>query len=274
MKKNAWMVAAALLAVPPVAGAEVVEVDVAAPVAASPATATEERMPFVDGERLVYDVRLLGITAGSAELRVEDAAGGAWRLHASGRTVGATDSIFGLRQSASCTIDGDTMKPEICLFTSRQRKGMKRREVRYDHATGDVSERILEDGKRRQKTRNFGDEGIQEALSGLYLLRREFPAVGETMRFRAIRKGKPILVEAEALRTERISTPAGDFTAMLVDLRIVTKVDKDAAQHAKVWFTDDDRRIPIRISVDAPVGSLVAELVSAANTRGGSLARR
>jgi hypothetical protein len=231
-------------------------------------------MPFADGERLVYKVSLLGLTAGSAELRVEGGDDGEWRLHATGRTVGATDSIFGLRQSASCTVQGEALKPEVCLFTSRQRKGMKRREVRYDPATGDVRERVLEDGKRSDKTRNFGDEGVQEAVSGIYLLRKRFPAEGETMSFRAIRKGKAITIEAEALGTERVVTPAGSFEARVVDLRIITKVDKDAAQHAKVWFTDDARRIPIKVSVDAPVGTLQARLTAASKTQGHSVAGR
>ena len=174
-------------------------------------------MPFADGERLVYEVSLLGITAGSAELRVEGGDDGEWRLHATGRTVGATDSIFGIRQSASCTVQGEALKPEVCLFTSRQRKGMKRREVRYDPATGDVRERVLEDGKRSDKTRNFGDEGVQEAVSGDLPAAQRFPAEGETMSFRAIRKGKAITVEAEALGTERVVTPAGSFEARVVE---------------------------------------------------------
>ena len=272
-----WIaIVAAVLAVPHFAFALAEPVAEASASVDAPAVEQATRqMPFVDGEKLIYEVSLLGLTAGRAELRVEDADDGEWRFFATGRTVGATDSIFGLRQSASCTVQGDKLKPEVCLFTSQQRKGLKRREVRYDHATGDVSERVLEDGKRSEKKRNFGDEGIHEAVSGLYLLRKEFPAVGETMSFRAIRKGKAITVEAEALGTEKVKTEAGTFVATVIDLRIITKVDRDAATHAKVWFTDDARRIPVKVSVDAPVGSLEATLVAASGTlMGGGLARQ
>lgn len=270
MKKTLGVLGAALLVAAPAAADDLAHVAPAPEAVASEAAV--ERMPFRDGERLIYEVSLLGLTAGAAELRAEGGDGGAWRFFASGRTTGATDSIFGLRQSATCTVQGDLLKPEVCLFTSRQRKGLKRREVRYDHASGDVSERTLENGKRSNKTRNFGEEGIHEAVSGLYLLRKDFPDMGETMSFRAIRKGKPLVVEAEALRRETVKTEAGTFQAVLVDLRIITKVDRDAAKHAQVWFSDDDRRIPIKVSVDAPVGSLVAELVEASGT--GALARR
>jgi len=260
-----WIaIVVAVLAVPQVVPAAEAAGTLSTPEA--PVEAPAPRMPFAHGEKLLYEVSFLGVTAGQAELRAENARDDEWRFFASGRTVGATDSIFGLRQSASCTVHGEKLKPELCLFTSQQRKGLKRREVRYDHATGEVSERLLEDGKRSEKKRNFGDEGIHEGVSGLYLLRKEFPAIGETMSFRAIRKGKAITVEAEALGRETVKTDAGTFDVVAVDLRIITKVDKDAATHARVWFTDDVRRLPVKVAVDAPVGSLVATLVAASGT--------
>ncbi|WP_373048229.1 DUF3108 domain-containing protein [Vulgatibacter sp.] len=268
--KNRWTtILAAVLLVPQFALADEIP---AAASAVEEQPVAAEAMPFADGERLLYEVSLLGITAGEAELRVEGLAD-EWRLHASGKTVGATDSIFGLRQSASCTVS-DELSPEVCLFTSRQRKGMRRREMRFDKKTGEVRERTLQDGKRSEKTRKFGEGGVQDALSGLYLLRKDLPAQGETMSFRSLRKGKAITVQATAIGEETVETEAGRFLATVIDLRIMDKVDKDAATRAKVWFSADDRRLPVKISLDAPVGSLEAELTAASGTRGGSLAGR
>lgn len=267
---------AALLVVPHLALAA--EAAAPAPATATPTVAVTvapavANLPFVGGEKLRYEVSLLGLTAGEAELRVEDAGDGAWRFFASGKTVGASDSIFGLRQSASCTVQGADLAPQLCLFTSQQRSELKRREVRFDSATGDVIERRVEDGKRSEKKRNF-DGGVQDALSGLYLLRKNLPAQGETMSFRAIRKGKPITVEAKAVGQEMVKTDAGSFLATVVELKILTKVDKDAATSGRVWFSADERRLPVKLSLAAPVGSLVAELTGAVGTLGSSLAGR
>ncbi len=271
MKTFTTTLLAALLAVPHLAFAA----DAAAPTApasAPVAAPAEERLPFADGEKLLYEVSLLGLTAGQAELRVEEAGDGEWRLHASGKTVGASDSIFGLRQTASCTVSDD-LEPQVCLFTSRQRSGMKRREMRFDPNTGDVHERTLENGKRSEKKRHF-DGGVQDVLSGLYLLRKELPAQGETLTFRSIRKGKAITVEAKAVGQETVKTDAGSFLATVIDLKLLTKVDKDAATSARVWFSADDRRLPVKLSLAAPVGSLVAELTAAAGTLGNPVAGR
>jgi hypothetical protein len=269
--KSFTTILAALLAVPHLALA-VEPAAMSTPEVMSSAP-VEAAMPFADGEKLSYEVSLLGLTAGEAELRVESAGDTAWRIHAAGKTVGASDSIFGLRQSASCTVQGDDLSPEVCLFTSRQRSGMKRREVRFDSKTGAVRERTLEDGKRSEKTRTF-DGGVQDALSGLYLLRKNMPAMGETMSFKAIRKGKAITVEAKAVGQETVKTDAGTFLATVVDLKILTKVDKDAAKSARVWFSADDRRLPVKLELAAPVGSLVAELTAAAGTLGNPVAKR
>jgi hypothetical protein len=269
---------AALLVVPHLAFAA--DAAVALPPESQPAPQSlpvaapaQPALPFADGEKLQYEVSLLGLTAGQAELRVEESGEGKWRLHAYGRTVGASDSIFGLRQSASCTVQGDDLAPQVCLFTSQQRSEMKRREVRFDAKTGDVLERRVEDGKRSEKKRNFKG-GVQDALSGLFLLRKNMPAQGETMSFRAMRKGKAITVEATAVGEEMVKTEAGAFLATVVDLKIITKVDKDAATSARVWFSADERRLPVKLSLAAPVGSLVAELTAAAGTLGNPLAKR
>lgn len=254
--KKVWMILAALLATPIAASAE-------------------GALPFGPGEKLSYEVSLLGLRAGEAELQVDTGTGDAWRFHASGRTVGATDSIFGLRQTASCTAD-QALQPQTCLFTSKNRGTLKRREVRFDPESGLVRERTLEDGKRKEREHKFADgmADVQEALSGIYLLRRDLPADGQVVKFRAMRKGKPMGVEARRIGEETVETPAGTFACTVVDLQVNMKVDKDAAKHAKVWFTADERRMPVKVSIDAPVGSLEAELTSAQGTIGGVVAGR
>jgi len=238
--------------------------------------AAESNIPFASGEKLGYEISMLGLRAATAELSIERSGDG-WRMFASGRTVGATDSIFGLRQTATCTVEGESLQPDLCRFDSRKRGGFSRKEVRFDRKTGLVRERSLDDaGKRKDRQHKFKDglEDVQDALSGFYLLRRDLPGPGETVSFRSMRKGKPIRVEAKYLGIEKIETELGTFDAILVDLAIVTKVDKDAATRAKVWFTQDARRLPIRLSVAAPVGSLEAELVRATGTVDPQLARR
>lgn len=234
------------------------------------------KLPFARGEKLSYDISLLGIRAAEADLQVSGAANDGFRFQADGRTVGATDSLFGLRESASCSVD-ETLTPSLCRFSSEKRSGVRRRELKFDSNSGNVRERTLQEGKREEKEIHF-DSGlgdVQDALSGLYLLRSKMPtAEGEVVKFRSMRKGKPINVEATYREVESVSTLAGTFKAARLDLRILEKQEEGATTAASVWLTTDARRLPVKMTAAAPVGTLEASLKAAKGTVGGELAER
>lgn len=236
---------------------------------------SEER-PFKVGEKLSYDVTLLGIRAAEVRLGVDELPKNGFRFVASGKTVGATDSLVGAKQDAMCSVDR-TLTPTLCRFTSENRSGVRRRELRFDSGTGNVRERTLEEGKRQEKEIHF-DSGlgdVQDALSGLYLLRSQLPErPGEVVMFRSMRKGKPITVEAKFVEVETVETEIGTFETAQLDLRIVEEQEKDATTAASVWLTMDARRLPVKMSAAAPIGTLEATLTSAFGTVEHELARR
>ncbi|WP_205624785.1 DUF3108 domain-containing protein [Vulgatibacter incomptus] len=232
--------------------------------------------PFVAGEQLSYDVSLLGIRTAEAKLKVDAGTDGGFRFSADGRTVGASDSLLGMRQEAMCSVDGG-LAPSLCRFTSEKRGGMRRRELKFDAASGNVRERTLEEGKREEKEVHFDDGlgDVQDALSGLYLLRSKLSnEPGQTVEFRSMRKGKPITVRAVTGVPETVTTPAGTFEASPVKLDILEQQEADATVAATVWLTTDARRIPVKLSAAAPVGTLEAKLTGAVGTAKGELAAK
>jgi len=255
--------------------AEVSESDEAS-VAGASSEQQSEKLPFATGEKLSYDISLLGIRAAEADLRVSGAANDGFRFRADGRTVGATDSLFGLRETATCSVD-ETLTPSLCRFSSEKRSGVRRRELKFDSSSGNVRERTLHEGKREEKEIHFdsGLSDVQDALSGLYLLRSKMPeAEGEVVKFRSMRKGKPINVEATFRQVESVSTPAGTFKAARMDLRIVEQQEAGATTAASVWLSTDARRLPVKMTAAAPIGTLEASLKAATGTVGRALAER
>jgi len=245
----------------------------------SGATRSEQssgKLPFSRGEKLSYDISLLGIRAAEANLQVAGGAKDGFRFQADGRTVGASESLFGLRESASCAVD-ESLTPSLCRFSSEKRGGVRRRELKFDSNSGNVRERSLEEGKRVEKEIHFEDglADVQDALSGLYLLRAKMPtAEGEVVRFRSMRKGKPINVEAIYRASESVTTPAGTFQAARLDLKILEKQEEGATTAASVWLTTDARRLPVKMTAAAPIGTLEASLTAAQGIVSGQLAER
>ncbi|HEY0840109.1 MAG TPA: DUF3108 domain-containing protein, partial [Vulgatibacter sp.] len=151
------------------------------------------------------------------------------------------------------------------------------RELKFDSATGNVRERTLVEGKREEKEIHFdsGLADVQDALSGLYLLRSKMPSgEGDTVRFRSMRKGKPINVEAAFRQVETVETPAGTFQAARLDLKILEQQEEGATTAASVWLTTDARRLPVKMTAAAPVGTLEASLKTATGTVSRQIAER
>jgi hypothetical protein len=230
---------------------------------------------FRPGERLSYDVTLLGVRTAEAQLWVEDGGEDQLQFQARGRTVGPADSLFNLRQTASCVVASDNLQPSICRFQSDRRGGERRREMRFDPENHTVRERTLDGGKHEDSTIAFDGTmtDVQEALSGLYYLRGELPEPGTMVRMRSVSKGKAVSVEVRGIRRENITTPAGPFRTVAVELHILG-AGKDQTSSGVIWFSDDARHLPVKMSLDAPVGSLVAQLTSASGTIDPGLAGR
>lgn len=238
---------------------------------AAPAAApSREVAPFAPGEELNYELKLLGLRAGEAQFRVEEDAlePDTWRLQARGRSLGAADSLFRLRQTATCVVERGSFALRVCRVATQQRTGDRRREFVVDRGQQHVRERVLKDGKPKEKVVEFGDgiDRVQEALSGLYLLRSQFPADGRPLRFQAVRKDKPITIEARLGPESTVQTPAGTFEAVEVKLQVIQGEAEEGEAAGSLWFTADSRRIPVKLSVDAKVGKLEGFLTGTKGT--------
>lgn len=263
------------LLVPALAAADAAPAPDAAPTAGAASAASSATLgsaaatPFAPGEELNYQVTILGIQAGEAQFRVEESDDpGTFKLLARGRSLGAADSLFRLRQTATCEVDRGSLALRVCRVATEQRSGNRRREFLVDRAGRRVRERLLQDGKPREKVVDFGEgiDGVQEALSGLYLLRTHLPADGTPLRFQALRKGQPITIEARSGAVSEVDTPAGKFQAVEVKLAVVKGEADEGEAAGSLWFTADARRLPVKLSFDAKVGKLEAQLTDAKGT--------
>lgn len=73
-------------------------------------------------------------------------------------------------------------------------------------------------------------------------------------------EGNPVTVRV--LRTERITVPAGEFDAIVVKPIIRTKGLFSEGGEAEVWFSNDARRIPLKVRAKVSIATLTMELRS------------
>jgi hypothetical protein len=85
--------------------------------------------------------------------------------------------------------------------------------------------------------------------------------VGETVTIDVHESNKNWRLAIQALNREKIKTAAGEFMA----IRTKAKVEFEGVFLERgdvyVWFTDDDRRLPVRMDSKIKVGRISAKLI-------------
>jgi hypothetical protein len=76
-----------------------------------------------------------------------------------------------------------------------------------------------------------------------------------------ISDGKLYTVHARVLRRENVTTPAGTFNTLLVEPEMVS-AGVQREERLFIWYSDDERHLPVRIRTEVKFGSVTATLKS------------
>lgn len=220
---------------------------------------TSDGSPFGVGERLNFNVSWSNFpTAAIVEIEVTERGlyfgQDSFQIRTKVETTGQVRSLFGeIDNQYISYISPNNAVPHRVVNSIRQ--GQRQAE-----------ETIILDQSKQQAI--FPDDstvaipaGTYDLTSLIYGLRlRSLPESGK-QRLTAL-YGKE-LIEAEAVVTnrERVTTQTGTYNAVCVKFYPQKHLSK---YRAYVWFSDDQRKLPILIKAKLPFGEVRAELTSAA----------
>jgi Protein of unknown function (DUF3108) len=225
--------------------------------AASAQSAAPPRHPFGAGEKAEFQVRLGGVSVGSGSLEVVglEMVGGQQTYHTRMRISGGL-RVARVNDRYESWIDTDG------LFSRRFVQDIH--EVRYRR---NRSYEFFPE--RRSYRRENGETGTLpteeplDDLSFIYYARTLPMEVGDEYTLNRYFKadGNPVVLRV--LRKETINVPAGRFRTVVVQPVIKTDGLFGEGGRAEVYFSDDERRIPVMIKSRVPVvGSLTMLLRS------------
>jgi len=208
------------------------------------------------GQTMHYRIRTGFVTAGTATFTVsEDRRPGVLQLQLSARSSGVLDALYPIRDRIT-SLARDTDLATLGLHR-RIREGRRRLADGWtiDPARGQARERS---GRRTE-----GPPRVHDILSVLWRLRADAPAPGDTLRHPLFMgPGLATMTAVVGPRTS-VEVPAGSFTCLSVypSLGDPPRVHPDA--DVVLEFSDDSRRLPVRIQVRLPVvGRATAELTA------------
>lgn len=220
-------------------------------------------LPFVLGERLEYDMKWGYFPVGSATMEVvaqnpEDS-NGPKVVKFNVRTNSFADTFYKVRTSISSTIDSSFSR--TLRYEKSQHEGGTHREivVEYDYKKGEA--KYVLQGNIPRITPIPGP--VFDPLSIAYFFRL-YPLVpGGNLKLPTCDGKRFQEVMVSAGQRERIKLPMGEIDAIgttpaLENLGGV--FNKSPKGMLKVWYSDDDRRVPVRVSSKVIVGSFTATL--------------
>ena len=222
----------------------------AAPHPVRPGVAKEARGASLPGwakgpEELVYRVDFIGITMGYARFRYQGrvSIGGrtAYHLNVRAWTSGVLSFIYPINDTIDYYLDADTLAPIRQEYTQRQ-KGMPDVAI-YDQETGTITYRYLQTGKIRKQVSTV--PMVYDPVSVAYYFR--WRDLGLEDRPRNVYGGRKVYqISARVLGNERIRTERGEMDTIAVQPLIRRDGKPENKGDLKVWFSGDDRRVPVR----------------------------
>ena len=213
-------------------------------------------VPFVVGEELTYKATYGKIPAGTARMRVDciETVRGRPAYHLV-FTIDGGIPFFRVHDRYESWVDVET------LSSLRHRQ-----QVSEGHYKRTTTYEIYPERAAYQKNGDSLAPSVSNPLddgSFIYAVRAAAVKVGETREEdRYFRPDRNPVVFA-GLRKETVSVPAGTYTTVVVAPTIRTKGMFAEGGEAQVWFSDDDRRVPVQLKTKFGGFTIKLELQSA-----------
>ena len=213
------------------------------------------------GERLTYDISWLNILAGTAvmEVQKDGAAGDSLRakLVTTAQSRPAISKFFPVDNRVESEFDLRAQLPQHMVFRRREGKNKEDIEYTFHHAEGTVT--VVREGTT--KTVPI-PAGTHDLISCLYYVRNQLPLTpGASLILNVYHDKKNRQVEVRVESIEMLEGAWGRVETAQVIVIMPFKGLFINKGNIRVWFTTDERRIPVRMKAKVIIGAIVADLV-------------
>lgn len=221
--------------------------------AVSAAIARPMEETYAKGETLDYTVTWMKVTGGTARMTIAPADDSTYRITSVAKSSGGLARFFKIR---------DVIETDVARSDFSTLRYVKRLDER-----GDKMEEVttVEDGvatRKRKKIKKVPvPRPVYDPISVIYYFRKLELAPGKSYELNLISDGKLYTVHAHVLRREKVQTPAGTFNALLVEPEMASGgVQRE--ERLFIWYSDDERHLPVRIRTEVKFGSVTATLTN------------
>jgi hypothetical protein len=215
--------------------------------------------PYAPDEAMDFAIDFHGVPTGKARILVGRPEGNVLPVFLQARTSGLL-AVVDLKQQLASYLDTDTGLPRSASMDSIEPGYRLVTTTRFERASAKA---IVREKGKFDNTYEIDVPKESTDFVGLVFRLRTLPLEpGATHEFDVLNGRTVQKVVAAVEAREAISTKAGKFTALKV--RVPTQFSGKFSEKSPtyVWFSDDERRVVVRISTDFSIGRVVADLTS------------
>lgn len=222
---------------------------------------------FARGERFTYRVSWMGLHAATA---VMEAGPGptlegreTLRYVTTAVSSPVVTKFYAVDNRVESIVDANTLLPDRLLFRRREGRRKNDFDVTFHRVQGNVLS--IKDGVPSTIP---VPPGTHDSISCLYAVRTVpvlQPGFSQFMTVHHDKKNYRLEVRIEAI--ERVRGPWGEVEAIRALAIMPFQGIFLNEGNIRVWFTNDDRRIPVKMKAKVIVGSVVADLIDGFGTK-------
>lgn len=231
-------------------------------------TSPEGVKPAWFGEELTFKLSWSFITAGEATITANkllyNGKEYAYQIETLAKSYPVIDKMFKVRDINMSWIKSD-MSKSLGYWQSVREGSYKRDEwLNFDYKNNMFTMyKLGSDGTYSKFFTRFSGKEVFDILSALYHVRDPKITLDKTIYFDVVNVNTQYPLKVIVHGRETVKTKAGTFNCVVVEPMISgDSIFVSKGNSLKVWLTDDEFRMPVKMTVEVFIGSVKAELYS------------
>jgi Protein of unknown function (DUF3108) len=225
---------------------------------------------FQNGETLTYDIKYGMITAGESTLSIEESSYKdsieTYRILSVAKTNSFFDNVFKVRDEIESIWRKDDMQP--LRFTKKLKEGKYRQHrihFYYPEQGFTIYTKFGRKTKKAKEKRMEIQPFTQDILSAFYYFRHQEFAVGDTITVNVTADGRSYRAKIIGRKLATIETIFGEKECIVAEPIIDGEAIFKQTGKILIWITNDEYKIPVKLSSKIIFGSFKAILKNAKN---------
>jgi hypothetical protein len=212
-----------------------------------------------ENQKLVYSVQWHLLNAGTTTILIQRSPSGE-HLHSTADTSGMTNKIYPVHDTFDAEIDPRTFCTRTVSRHAEEGSRRLDRKIRFDYqaAKVQVDDVDLKADKKKHSELDI-PPCVTDVVSGFFYASSLSLAPGFSETFPVNDGGKTSDVKISVEDHSRVKVPSGEFQTIRVKAEPITGPLKGKGQ-LWVWFTDDDRHIPVQMKSKLGFATLLFQL--------------